>query len=313
MKNNAVHDRITKIKLTFSCMESIVPYTITPGVVRSSRKLIFSVSKILRVNDTTKSEYNIPFTVQIPMVQFPPSVKHPHYRCEYKLSAAPIDTPDHGVTLPIIYMPFIETSLLKSPLLMTTTTKELAATIVQLYTLGFVPGDDLNASIKFSSSLLEKKQMTVVMEVRQNTCILAFDDVPDQVKTICSKTLSITECHMDMNLLLPADLTPSFVGNLVSVSYTLHIRVESKGMLLWKNATKILDTPIVIGTLGYGIQSYSALKSYSAWNEASMMETEPMPLPVFMDTVEYEDALPVYESSSLPCYYEGNIIPHGVV
>ncbi|KAG2193387.1 hypothetical protein INT47_007679 [Mucor saturninus] len=314
VKNMPSHSRITKIKLAFSCVETILPYTITPGIIRSTRKPIFLVAKILQCDSTAsaKSSYTFPFTLQLPMLQFPPSVKQSYYQCEYKLVATAVDMnlPDK-IEIPVVYMPFIETSLLKSSMLLNTTiNKELAAAI-KLYTLNFVPGDYLKANIKINMSTPEKKykDMTVVTELKQLTTILEFHDVPDQVKTVCSQTQALamtsknTPSTTDIELLLPADLTPSFVGNLVSVSYTLHIRLEHKGSLssIWKQALKVIKIQVVVGTLGYGIRSSDALESYTRWNDDSSVES-PMPSPIFIDSIEYEDALPLYESIKLPCY-----------
>lgn len=297
-------------------MESILPYTITPGIIRFKRKTIFSITKILQCDGTTsaKSSYTFPFTLQLPMVQFPPSVKQSYYQCEYKLvaTAADINIPDK-IEMPVVYMPFIETSLLKSPMLLNTTINKELSAAVKLYTLNFVPGDDLRANIKINTLIPEKKykDMIMITELRQITTILAFHDVPDQVKTVCSQTqdLKMTSdtpfTTTDIKLILPEDLTPSFVGNMVSIAYTLHIRLEHKGSLssIWKQALKVVKVQVVVGTLGYGIRSSDELKSYSAWNSNSSTES-PMPLPIFVDDIEYEDALPLYESSKLPCYYE---------
>lgn len=253
------------------------------------------------------------------MVQFPPSVKHSNYKCEYKLvAAADMGKNTICTEVPVLCMPLIETSLLKSPMLINTATKdqEISA-FVKLYAQDFVPGDYLNASLKLRSSPSKKHQnVTVITELHQTVNILAFDDVPDQVKIIASRTQVLNMefrdksygCNAEIKLLLPADLTPSFLGNLASISYNLHIRVEYKGLLggIWKQSSNIVNFQVAVGTLGYGIRPSNLLKGYSSWSCSSSSstgnETEHMPLPKFMQDIEYEEALPLYESSDLPCY-----------
>lgn len=342
--------RAEKIRVLFSSNETIQAYTVSPGIVRSSNKSIFSVQKVIWDNknlDITpmKSEYTFPFTVQLPMVQFPPSMDHPLYKTEYKLTAI-VDMVEsrNDVTesslhsrIPILYMPFIETSLLKSPMIINTTTSdnEIKASL-KFGNRDYVPGDYVEIELTLNSSCNDgkrnkqtSKNTTVILELQQTLKVLPFDDVPDQLAVVASASqrlsLELTtdtvspsyNCVAGIGLFVPTDLPPSFQGKLTSVSYALHVRVQQKTALggIWKRSSNISEIPVTVGTLGYGIRSSSLLKNYSIWSDTANsaaprnQEGEEMPLPKFLQQVEYEEALPLYKASDLPSYSEATTPP----
>lgn len=339
LTNEAYHDHhlITlaeKIRVVFVCNEYILPYTIFPGVIRSSKNKIFSTQHVLwdntkDLNNTlSKDEYTFPFTIQLPMIQFPPAVvEDPIYKCEYKLIAV-MDLRE-GVDslrkeLPVVFMPLIETTLLKSPMVYNTTVKDQGISAsVKLNALDFVPGDPLVANLKLESSPAEcsgKKQsitksVIIISELYQTIEVHESDDISDQVNMVSSsgsKELSMVlqqqknaisyNSESNIELQLPVDLTPSFSGNLVSVSYALRLRLEKKGPFggIWKQNTNIGTYPLTIGTLGYGIRSSDSLENYTAWNNSNSSassstaatndNSDPMTLPKFVQDVEYEGA-----------------------
>lgn len=283
------------------------------------------------------------------MVQFPPAVEHPIYKCEYKLTAAvDMGTDSLREEVTIIFMPLIETSLLKTPMVINTTTKdqEISAS-VKLGAQDFVPGDHLVADLKLKSHAaaaigvggkkqLNTKNVIIVSELYQTIKVHAFDDVPDQVKIVAStsKKLSMVlqndtvspqyDCVANVGLQVPIDLTPSFHGNLVSVSYTLHLHVEQKGVLggIYKKASKIGTVPVTVGTLGYGIPSSDSLKNYTTWDNSNTTipsaatndeeDNLHVLLPKFLQDIEYEDSLPLYESVNLPTYAEATTPPSAI-
>lgn len=342
--------RAEKLRVLFSSNETIQAYTVSPGIVRSSNKPIFSVQKVIWDNknlDITpmKSEYTFPFTVQLPMVQFPPSMDHPLYKTEYKLTAI-VDMVEsrNDVTesslhsrIPILYMPFIETSLLKSPMIINTTTSdnEIKASL-KFGNRDYVPGDYVEIELTLNSSCNDgkrnkqtSKNTTVILELQQTLKVLPFDDVPDQLAVVASASqrlsLELTtdtvspsyNCVAGIGLFVPTDLPPSFQGKLTSVSYALHVRVQQKTALggIWKRSSNISKIPVTVGTLGYGIRSSSLLKNYSTWSDTANsaaprnQEGEEMPVPKFLQQVEYEEALPLYKASDLPSYSEATTPP----
>ncbi|KAI9262373.1 hypothetical protein BDA99DRAFT_537719 [Phascolomyces articulosus] len=129
---------------------------------------------------------------------------------------------------------------------------------------------------------------------------------------------------------LPDDLIPSYsFGRMVSVTYKLRISFHPKdtgtggisGLLLnslkSSNVVSLPDIPIQIGTLAYGLRPSDELQVYTEFktmfqrqkqrdNEENEEEEElpPLPVPKYVSSVEYKDALPVYEDYELPPYQE---------
>ncbi|CAO3620223.1 unnamed protein product [Mucor hiemalis] len=292
-----------------------------------------------------KSEYTFPFTVQLPMVQFPPSMDHQLYKTEYYLTAIVSmaetrnDVIDSSLysRIHILYMPFIETSLFKSPMIINTTTNdnEIKASL-KFGSRDYVPGDYVDIELTLNASCADAKKnkqsfksATVIIELQQTLKILAFDDVPDQLTVVASGSQRLSmelnadtvspsyNCVAGIGLFVPTDLPPSFQGKLTSVLYALHVRVQQKSALggIWKRSSQISTIPITVGTLGYGIRSSSLLRNYSAWGNTTNsaaginQEIEEMPVPKFLQQIEYEEALPLYETSKLPPYSEATTPP----
>ncbi|KAI8344636.1 hypothetical protein BC941DRAFT_409172 [Chlamydoabsidia padenii] len=228
---------------------------------------------------TTTSVFD--FTLQLPTVQFPPSMDHPLYNCYFKLSVF-LDGKDITASKEITFRPFLETILFKAPLVHTLG----PAAQIALYALDYVPGATI--SIHFTST-----------SSNMHSVLMALDQT-----VICSKekkkTRIVSMHHHpipgDLCLTLPIDLPPSFsFSPLVAVTYHLIVKL---------GRSHVVTLPIKIGTLGYGLRASSDLDIYSifasAFDDAS--SSNPLPLPVFMKTVEYENALPRYEADRLPAY-----------
>lgn len=274
----------------------------------------------------TEDHYQFPFTIQMPMIQFPPSMHHALYQCNFGLSAKLIRT---TFTLPTVvthrsisYMPFIETTLLKQPIIELGSDNGLDAS-VRLHSLAYVPGDSIPIAITVSrshhSKNSSKKKEDQPAEV--NSILL---ELCETVALVQSKAITITTvvashlykpnakgykyslvktqngsgAEYQVNLPLPVDLTPSFnYSKIVNVSYTLRIKIKSNhaGFLIGSFWNSIVDMelPLTIGTLGYGIRASEDLQVYYVDTENS---------PRFLRSLEYEEALPLYESSKLPAY-----------
>jgi hypothetical protein len=275
----------------------------------------------------TESHYQFPFTIQMPMIQFPPSMEHALYQCKFDLSAKLIRT---TFTLPTVltqrsisYMPFIETSLLKQPVIEEGHDTGLYAT-AQLHSLAYVPGDSIPITIVTSRRSNDKKKRqdqpaevnSILLELCE-TVALVQNRAVSVTRVVAShlykpntkgykyslvKTLNGSGAEHQVSLPLPVDLTPSInYSKIVKVAYTLRIRIKSNqstfliGAIL--NSVVNMELPLKIGTLGYGIRASQDLQVYYVDTESS---------PRFLRSLEYEESLPLYESSKLPSYQPVN-------
>lgn len=273
----------------------------------------------------TESHYQFPFTIQMPMIQFPPSMEHALYQCKFDLSAKLVRT---TFTLPTVltqrsisYMPFIETSLLKQPVIEEGHDTGLYSS-AQLHSLAYVPGDSIPITIvtsrRHSSGNKSRRQdypaevNSILLELCETVEILRSKAVSD-TRVVAShlyrpntkgykyslvKTQNGSGAEYQVALPLPVDLTPSInYSKIVKVFYTLRIRIKSSqptfliGSML--NSVINMELSLKIGTLGYGIRASQDLKVYYVDTENS---------PRFLRSLEYEESLPLYEASKLPSY-----------
>ncbi|GAN07424.1 hypothetical protein MAM1_0160d06921 [Mucor ambiguus] len=274
----------------------------------------------------TESHYQFPFTIQMPMVQFPPSMDHALYQCKFDLSAKLIRT---TFTLPTVltqrtisYMPFIETSLLKQPNIEEGYHNGLYAS-AQLHSLAYVPGDSIPITVVTSRRHANKKRKAEEDQPAEVNSILL--ELCEKVELVQSRAVSITRvvasalhkatfkghkysmiktrngsgAEYQVDLPLPVDLTPSInYSKVVRVSYTLRIKIKSSQCSLMGplfNSVVDMELPLKIGTLGYGIRASQDLQVYYVDTESS---------PRFLRSLEYEESLPLYESSRLPSYQQ---------
>ncbi|CAO3622795.1 unnamed protein product [Cunninghamella blakesleeana] len=120
--------KVDRIRLVFQGVESLPPFDISPGVVRGGKKnALFGVQQTLWESKdglpllNTNQTYSYSFTLQLPMVQYPPSMtNNDYYKCQYKLIAvAETQLPDSSYQSlflneePVYYIPHVETRSLK--------------------------------------------------------------------------------------------------------------------------------------------------------------------------------------------------------
>jgi hypothetical protein len=317
---------VEKVRLGFTAIESVPPYEVCPGSIRSSKDIIFTTQQTLWESSDKapligKHEYNYSFIIQMPMIQFPPSFQDKGYSCQFQLIAVVDLYKENSIkyALPILYSPFVETRALKIPLMKMMKVKNLTAK-VRLVNQDFVPGDviGLNLHVENESKKKNLQSITATMQLKQIIHNNKFDDVPDRTNIITSishKILLINSpnqenqhyCDGDLELKLPEDVVPFFeYGKLVSVSYVLCVFVEKSGPMcgIWKNRVDIEDIPVKIGTMGHGIRTSDELKLYS-----KLESNTTTLLPRFLKEIEYEDALPLYEPSQLPTYDIATTMP----
>ncbi|KAI9483897.1 MAG: hypothetical protein EXX96DRAFT_560088 [Benjaminiella poitrasii] len=323
----------------------------------------------------TKPHYQFPFTIQMPMIQFPPSMEHPLYHCQFHLSAKLIRT---TFTLPTVmaqqtirYRPFIETRFLKQPVVEEGHDHGVFVS-VRLHSLDYVADD--RVSVKVTTSRRSRRGSRRRRSHRcctgNNNCSdyncdrsnshypSMAEEEPAEVKSILlelCETVRLVQCqsvsitrirasHLykpsagdctvvkthngsgaeyAVELPLPADLIPSInYSKIAQVTYTLKIKVKSRRrrgrkkrvdgyhctasslltlhpFSLLRQPTLLIELPLKIGTLGYGIHASQDLKLYHRNSENIRTESS---IPRFLRSIEYEDALPLYESSRLPNY-----------
>lgn len=272
----------------------------------------------------SESHYQFPFTIQMPMIQFPPSMEHALYQCRFDLSAKLIRT---TFTLPTVvtkrtisYMPFIETSLLKQPVVEEGHHTGLYVS-ARLHSLQYVPGDSIPITIT-ASRRHSKKKKEEDQPAEVNSILLQLCETVELVQCRAVSVTRIVASHAykpstkgnkyalvktrhgggaeyQVDLRLPVDLTPSInYSKVVRVSYTLRIKIKSsQGSVLGPifNSTVDMELPLKIGTLGYGIRASQDLQVYYVINAEESS-------PRFLRSLEYEESLPLYESARLPSY-----------
>jgi hypothetical protein len=256
------------------------------------------------------------------MVQYPPSIEHFVYECKNQLMAI-IDTPDSlaktilpfKTEIPLTYMPFIETSIMKSPFVLEAQKSHLKAKL-NMSSLAFVPNDNISVKMNIISNMIKKKSnsnslqyVTVNLKLIQTVSVKEFKEITDQVQTVTSISHKLPLVYFnqqdeslstdaEIQLKIPADTTPSCdYSRLADITYKLQVSVEQKGPMggLWNYSMNMDAIPITIGTLGYGIKNSTELRLYSTIEENSIT-------PKFMKAIEYEDALPLYDPTKLPNY-----------
>ncbi|KAF7722476.1 hypothetical protein EC973_003096 [Apophysomyces ossiformis] len=245
----------------------------------------------------TESSYRFPFTIQMPLVQYPPSLQHEFCKCEFRLSAYLDNVVCHRK---IQYMPYTETSLLKSPLCKERSQGSDFGATLKMHALDFVPGDDLTMTL----SIRGKFPVHVSAQLSQHATAL-LGNRPSLTKLIASTTTKITtSSDSTISLPLPSDLTPTCnYSRCISLTYKLKVIVERKGPLggIW-SCELPFEVPINIGTLGYGIRASDELQFYTAVDTRPTAPHSELLVPRFMRAVEYEEALPRYEDTRLPSY-----------
>lgn len=274
----------------------------------------------------SESHYQFPFTIQMPMIQFPPSMEHALYQCRFDLSAKLIRT---TFTLPTVitkrtisYMPFIETSLLKQPVVEEGHHNGLYAS-AQLHSLQYVPGDTIPITITTSRRHINNRKKKEDQPAEVNSILLELCETVELVQCRAVSVTRVVASHAykpstkgnkyalvktpsggrgaeyNVNLSLPVDLTPSInYSKVVRVSYALRIKIKSSQCSLLGpifNSTIDMELPLKIGTLGYGIRASQDLQVYYVDTENS---------PRFLRSLEYEESLPLYESAKLPTYQD---------
>lgn len=356
---NATEEQLEKaerLRIVFHASES----TYNSGYANPTyNKQLFGTQKILwkrkdiqtPTSLTPETDISIPFIIQIPMVQFPPSAnvisegEGLSYHSNFVLSAY-LDQDDDKTNIvkthkSIIYMPFIETSISKRPIHITTLEKTdnispetTPSVYVNMTSLDYVLGDTIHITLsinnipkKFIESISTKlyqiqtwnrtsRKEKPIKNERKLKHLVSQNVVKNQSNE------TISQYIMNTSLEVPVDGLPTFTyGPVFSLTHILKISIKRKGKL-WSYDFDLADIPIKVGTLGYGIRSSEEIEFYSTFKTAFERQSEiagnstgapststmviatdaTLPVPRFLEVIEYEESLPVYTNDRLPMY-----------
>ncbi|KAL9539796.1 hypothetical protein MBANPS3_010062 [Mucor bainieri] len=259
--------RATRLRMHFQGVEAMLTYDVGPGVIRTSSHQLFGVRHTLwkKLDDDDSglhamTTYKFLFTIQMPYVQFPPSMHHDYYRCTYKLSAFLDPSLGYG-EVPVMsqrcinYIPLTETRLLKTPLYLkdqksskrkqvpSSSNNNMPSVTVKLHSVEYLSGDTIQATIcpKFAEGSSTSGNMYnyhVTMNLYQISTFTA-DSVPILSQLVETKThqAEVQQQHQDNNnsnefrvgLKLKDDLPPSFEhSKIMTLAYTLKVKVYIK-------------------------------------------------------------------------------------
>ncbi|KAG1471163.1 hypothetical protein G6F56_002282 [Rhizopus delemar] len=313
--NQEILDKSNRLRIIFHASETTHSISQLAPVYRNQ---LFGTQKVLwkRGQKTIEAgtEVSFPFIIQLPMIQFPPSSKITSmtrlwsYQTRFMLSAFLDSSDDEQVLLrfdrTLLYRPFIETKMAKDPLLISS--KGIKACLTAM---DYLPGDKICAKLSFDGRLPE----SVRVQISQIQTWKRLSGVDGErhlgkEKVYCSLLSETAEVKIqsktvDVLLEIPLETVPSFSYSPVfTIGYQLRIIVNHKS--LWSPSVVLPEIPLNIGTLAYDIQSSRDVKLYSdfrsVFGEESSLDI--LPVPCFLNVIEYEDSLPVYEESRLPSY-----------
>lgn len=314
----------SQLRLIFKGVETLLAYDIGPGMFRTHTYDLFKISSTLWKKDTdpalTAGEtHRFLFTIQMPMIQYPPTFQHNLYKCYYMLIAY-FEPAGGGGEFPVMtqkqirYIPLTETRPLKTQLYLEDVKSKKPDLHIKLDAKEYVSGDTIRISMRTSSNTNDN---VLIVNVRLYR-ILTFHDVNPlypMEDLVRSSTTVLKDWKEDVLFRTNSDLTPTVdYSPIMRLSYRLQVKASIRRSQKSKNArllltwpsTFVFETPIVIGTLGSGLRVVDELSLYT-------FNSRPRSCPKFVKDVEHEDVLPKYEPSRLPCYsLESNRTRSGV-
>jgi hypothetical protein len=272
----------------------MLTYEMGPGVMRSHTSQLFIVRQLLWKKSNENDVLNpmttcrFLFTIQMPMIQFPPSMNHDYYSCTYKLSAYLDPSLGYGeipvmTQIHIKYIPLTETRLLKTPIYLedlkkkkygTTSTSPITAS-VKFYSIEYVSGSTIPATIcitsnsnnnistgSFPSLLPTTADLSITMYLYQ-VSKFNLDAEPIQEELIATQTHTIKKNKDEKNngleqqypifIKLNESLPPTFeYSSIMSLTYKLKIKIHLKKIKKPQPATAAATTPTKTTTSATG-------------------------------------------------------------
>ncbi|GAA5805642.1 hypothetical protein EDC94DRAFT_626742 [Helicostylum pulchrum] len=314
-------ERASRLHLLFQGSESMLAYDIGLGAMRSSTIQFFKVHRTLwkKVDalDVLKpmNTYKFLFTIQMPLVQFPPSMSHDFYKCTFKLSAYLYPSLEFGkmpvvAQLNIQYIPCIETRVPKSPIYLQDVKKKKeevkSSSMVELSSTEFVSGDTIKAVIhvrKASDTTMSPISdiLNVVLCLYQISTF-QIDEEPISERLIETQT-HIIRTHTSgtgqyrVSLKLNESLLPSFTyGKVMCLSYKLKIKIYVKK----SKVTNGLENNNAENSIHYNDDTKKSLKKYLVlpWSSAVSVFESPIVIGTMGRGIRADDQLRVYTGVS---------------
>lgn len=304
----------------------MLTYDIGLGAMKSSSIQFFKVHTTLwkKVDalDVLKpmNTYKFLFTIQMPLVQFPPSMSHDFYKCTFKLSAYLYPSLEFG-KIPVVaqsniqYIPCIETIVPKLPIYLRDVKKKKeeavkSSSVVELSSTEFVSGDTIKAVIHVSKASNTTASaisdiLNVVLCLYQISTF-RIDDEPISERLVETQTHIIRtqtsgtgqyRVSLKLNELLP----PSFTyGKVMCLSYKLKIKIYVKK----SKVTHGLENNNAENSIHYNDDTKKSLKKYLVlpWSSAVSVFESPIVIGTMGRGIRADDQLRVYTdvSSSRP-------------
>ncbi|KAG2235985.1 hypothetical protein INT48_004315 [Thamnidium elegans] len=315
-------ERASRLHLLFQGSESMLTYDIGLGAMRSSTIQFFKVHTTLwkKVDalDVLKpmKTYKFLFTIQMPLVQFPPSMSHDFYKCTFKLTAYLYPSLEFG-KMPVVaqsniqYIPCIETRVPKLPIYLQDTKKKkeeaikLSSSVVELSSIEFVSGSTIKAIIhvnKASNTVSPISDILNVVLCLYQISTFHIDDEPISERLVETQTHIIKThasgtgqygVYLKLNEMLP----PSFAyGKVMCLSYKLKIKIYVKKSKI----TNGLENNNAENSIHYNDDTKKSLKKYLVlpWSSAVSVFESPIVIGTMGRGIRADDQLRVYTGIS---------------
>ena len=258
--------KATRLRLMFTGGESLLTYDVGPDLIHSQNNQLFGISSTLWKRNgennilQTGKTYKFSFTIQMPLIQFPPSMSHSLYKCTYKLCAC-LDLLESYSELPVTtsaninYIPLLETRLLKSPIYLDNIKKRkqhksrwmtIPSIKIKLHSMEYISGDTIDAIICIANQEAASSSSIITPSFKFDYSITANlyqvchfhhsqRTAPPQLVGTQSYSLDLNEnIHEEetqhhISLKLESYLPPSFdFSKILSFSYKLRVKVYVK-------------------------------------------------------------------------------------
>jgi hypothetical protein len=288
------------VKVLFIGAEKLRPDVAAISGMLLEQRPFFAVRSVLYGKDQPAEldagEHQFEFTIQLPMVNYPPSFEHPMCSCTFTLIAI-LESENQRrkyFERPVRYIPYIETSPLKNHY-----TLSSQQCMVALPSISYLPSDII--PITYSSGTNPLVSLTVKLRRRLTYGDEEIENSFDEVVCREETRFNVTTYSGTTYLSLPESTIPTIdYSNRMSMTYILDVTLKR---------TKLLGTaahftiPLTIGTMGPGIRTPADLKSYSKTKggDTSTISAHHHS-PCFVQRIEYEDCLPEYAGYKLPQY-----------
>ncbi|KAI7871805.1 hypothetical protein BDF14DRAFT_1878143 [Spinellus fusiger] len=310
---------LEQLRLTFHASEST-------NVLRRSDKTIknslFAIQHTLWKTDDNlplkKSQYIFPFVIQFPASQFPPSIDHTAYWCNYNLVAHADCSKNHISYISrvekkrILYMPSITIPEYESSISKCGSSAEIFMDVL-INPTQLIPGNMI--PIRLQTTSKNNKRMNLSIELLQLVTLKTGDVSPvKEIVDVKHCVISAGDKDTEVKFVLPSNLAPTFEsGSLAAITYLLKINGYYKryGMAV-KSSMVSLDIPIHVITDNYGMappeKNFEYIDINSQENEKVVsyhtpeIPSETHALPNFLSIAEYEYSLPCYTPERLPEY-----------